>query len=129
VNLIAVVLVKLDYSPRLILCATHINFTQVRFRPRPDNEVYPGGRLRNTTLDIDIMFQKLNDISDKPISIDQLCAIFKLPESSEIDSTPEEAYTVAIYVFKIKVAIGIKIKKLFSQIFRDYLLIWDSSLY
>lgn len=75
------------------------------------------------------MFQKLNSISDKTISIDQLYVIFKLPASSEIDSTPEEAYTIALYVFKIKVAIGIKIKKLFSQIFRDYLLIWDSSLY
>ena len=75
------------------------------------------------------MFQKLNSISDKIISIDQLYVIFKLPVSSEIDSTPEEAYTIALYVFKIKVAIGIKIKKLFSQIFRDYLLIWDSSLY
>ncbi len=66
------------------------------------------GRLKNEALDIEIMFQKLNDLSDKPVSIDQLCAHFKLPASSEIASTPEEAYTIALLFLKLKLRLGLK---------------------
>ena len=66
------------------------------------------GRLKNEALDIEIMFQKLNDLSDKPVSIDQLCAHFKLPESTEIASTPEEAYIIALLFLKLKLRLGLK---------------------
>lgn len=66
------------------------------------------GRLRNEALDIEIMYQKLNDLSDKSVSIDQICSHFKLPESPEIVSTPEESYTIALLFLKLKLRLGLK---------------------
>ena len=66
------------------------------------------GRLRNEALDIEIMYQKLNDISDKSFSIDDLSTHFKLPISSEKVLTPEEAYTIALLFLKLKSRLGLK---------------------
>ena len=65
------------------------------------------GRLKNEALDIEIMYQKLNDISDKSFSIDDLSTHFKLPISSEKVLTPEEAYTIALLFLKLKSRLGL----------------------
>lgn len=64
------------------------------------------GRLKNEALDIQIMYRKLNDISDKSISIDDLCSSFKLP-LTEKSSSPEEAYTIALLFLKLKLRLGL----------------------
>jgi DNA polymerase-3 subunit epsilon len=64
------------------------------------------GRLKNEALDIEIMYRKLNDISDKSISIDDLCTSFKLP-LTEKSSSPEEAYTIALLFLKLKLRLGL----------------------
>ncbi len=64
------------------------------------------GRLKNEALDIEIMYRKLNDISDKSISIDELCTIFKLP-LTEKSSSPEEAYSIALLFLKLKLRLGL----------------------
>ena len=66
------------------------------------------GRLKNEALDIEIMYQKLNDLSDKPVSIDELCTYFKIPVTSELILSPEEAYTIAILFLKLKSRLGLK---------------------
>lgn len=65
------------------------------------------GRLKNEALDIEIMYQKLNDISDKSFSIDDLSTHFKLPISSEKVLNPEEAYTIALLFLKLKSRLGL----------------------
>ena len=64
------------------------------------------GRLKNEALDIEIMYRKLHDISDKSISIDDLCSSFKLPVT-EKSSSPEEAYTIALLFLKLKLRLGL----------------------
>ena len=64
------------------------------------------GRLKNEALDIEIMYRKLNDISDKSISIDDLCTSFKLP-LTEKSSSPEEAYSIALLFLKLKLRLGL----------------------
>jgi hypothetical protein len=54
------------------------------------------------------MYRKLNDLSDKPISIDELCTYFKIPISNELVLSPEEAYTNAIMFLKLKTRLGLK---------------------
>ena len=66
------------------------------------------GRLKNEALDIEIMYQKLNDLSDKSISIDELCTYFKIPVATELILSPEEAYTIAILFLKLKTRLGLK---------------------
>jgi DNA polymerase-3 subunit epsilon len=66
------------------------------------------GRLKNEALDIEIMYRKLNDLSEKPVSIDELCTNFKIPIATELLLAPEEAYTIAILFLKLKTRLGLK---------------------
>jgi DNA polymerase-3 subunit epsilon len=65
------------------------------------------GRLKNEALDIDMMHLKLNDITDKQFSLNQLCEIYKIPHS-EINSSTEDAYKTALLFLKLKSRLGIK---------------------
>ncbi|WP_338407288.1 3'-5' exonuclease [uncultured Flavobacterium sp.] len=65
------------------------------------------GRLKNEALDIDIMHQKLNDISNKQFLLDELCDIFKIPKSDR-NSASEDAYKIALLFLKLKSRLGIK---------------------
>jgi len=66
------------------------------------------GRIKNEALDIEIMYRKLNDISEKKFSIDDLCTIFKIPQNERYTSS-EEAYTIALLFLKLKSRLGFKI--------------------
>jgi DNA polymerase-3 subunit epsilon len=65
------------------------------------------GKLKNEALDIEIMHKKLKDISsEKPISIDELCEIYKVPKSERLSSS-EDAYTLALLFLKLKSKLGL----------------------
>ncbi|MFT5964673.1 MAG: DNA polymerase-3 subunit epsilon [Flavobacterium sp.] len=64
------------------------------------------GRLRNEALDIDIMHQKLHDITDTKFSLDQLSEIYKIPKSNS-NTAPEDAYKAALLFLKLKSRLGI----------------------
>jgi DNA polymerase-3 subunit epsilon len=65
------------------------------------------GRLRNEALDIDIMHQKLNDITDTKFSLNELSDIYKVPKN-ERNSASEDAYKSALLFLKLKSRLGIK---------------------
>jgi len=65
------------------------------------------GRLKNEALDIDIMHQKLHDITDKKFSLDELSEIYKIPNRHS-NSAGEEAYKTALLFLKLKSRLGIK---------------------
>jgi DNA polymerase-3 subunit epsilon len=65
------------------------------------------GRLKNDAIDIEIMYKKYKDSSDKSFSIDDLCNEFKLPIIEET-AIPDLAYTVALLFIKLKSRLGLK---------------------
>lgn len=64
------------------------------------------GRLRNEALDIEIMHRKLNDITDRQFSLDELAQLYKVP-ASERFSAADDAYTMALLFLKLKSRLGI----------------------
>jgi DNA polymerase-3 subunit epsilon len=65
------------------------------------------GRLKNEALDIEIMHQKLNDITNKMFSLDDLCKIYKIPQNVRVTAS-DDAYSVAILFLKLKFRLGFK---------------------
>ncbi len=65
------------------------------------------GKLKNEALDIEIMHQKLMDVSNKAFSIEDLAKHYKLP-LSEKNSTSDNAYTIALLFLKLKTRLGFK---------------------
>jgi DNA polymerase-3 subunit epsilon len=64
------------------------------------------GRLKNEALDIDIMYRKLTDINNKQFSLEELCDIFKIPQSDR-NSSSEDAYKIALLFLKLKSRLGL----------------------
>ncbi len=64
------------------------------------------GRLKNEALDIDVMYRKLMDISNKQFSLDELCEIYKIPKSDH-NSSSEDAYKIALLFLKLKSRLGL----------------------
>ena len=73
---------------------------------QPKLERMDCGRMKNEALDIEIMYRKLMDISDKQFSIDDLCSRFKVVKSDR-HSSAEDAYTIALLFLKLKSRLGI----------------------
>ncbi|MBF6640761.1 3'-5' exonuclease [Flavobacterium sp. J49] len=65
------------------------------------------GKLKNEALDIEIMHQKLMDITNKSFSIDDLVKHYKLP-LSEKSSASDDAYAIALLFLKLKNRLGFK---------------------
>jgi DNA polymerase-3 subunit epsilon len=65
------------------------------------------GRLKNDAIDIEIMYKKYKDTTDKSYSINDLCNEFKLPIIEET-AIPDLAYTVALLFLKLKSRLGLK---------------------
>jgi len=63
-------------------------------------------RLKNEALDIDIMHRKLQDINNKQFSLEELCAIYKIPKSDR-NSSSEDAYKIALLFLKLKSRLGL----------------------
>ncbi len=65
------------------------------------------GKLKNEALDIEIMHQKLMDITNKSFSIDDLVKQYKLPLSDK-NSASDDAYAIALLFLKLKTRLGFK---------------------
>ena len=95
-----------DYIGNAILVGHRIHFDVDMI----NEALYKAGcsRLKNEALDIEIMHRKLNDITDKQFSIDELCKIYKVNKSDR-HSSSEDAYTIALLFLKLKSRLGITI--------------------
>jgi DNA polymerase-3 subunit epsilon len=65
------------------------------------------GKLKNEALDIEIMHQKLLDITNKSFSLDDLSKLYKIPQS-EKNSASDDAYSIALLFLKLKSRLGFK---------------------
>ena len=64
------------------------------------------GRLKNEALDIEIMHRKLQDMTDKQFSVNELCSIYKVIRTDR-HSSSEDAYTIALLFLKLKSRLGL----------------------
>lgn len=65
------------------------------------------GRIKNEALDIEVMYRKLHDITDKSFSLDELSSLFKVPKAERISAT-DDAYSIALLFLKLKSRLGLK---------------------
>jgi len=65
------------------------------------------GKLKNEALDIEIMHQKLIDITNKSFSLEDLIKHYKLP-LNEKNSASDDAYSIALLFLKLKSRLGFK---------------------
>ncbi len=64
------------------------------------------GRIKNEALDVEVMYRRLHDITDKQFSIEELCKIYKI-EKSDRHSSSEDAYSIALLFLKLKSRLGL----------------------
>lgn len=65
------------------------------------------GKLKNEALDIEIMHQKLYDITNKSFSLEELKNAYKIPQS-ERNFALDEAFSIALLFLKLKSKLGFK---------------------
>nr|WP_315165517.1 3'-5' exonuclease [uncultured Flavobacterium sp.] len=95
----------IDYIGNATLVGHHVDFDVEMINA--SLEKLGCGRLKNEALDIDVMYRKLHDITDKQFSLDELCTIYKIPKSDR-NSSSEDAYKIALLFLKLKSRLGIK---------------------
>lgn len=95
----------IDFIGNAVLVGHHIHFDVEMINAALER--LGCGRLKNEALDVDIMYRKLHDITDKQFSIDELCTIYKIPKSDRNSST-EDSYNIALLFLKLKSRLGIK---------------------
>ena len=95
-----------DYIGNAILVGHRIHFDVEMI----NEALYKMGcsRLKNEALDIEIMYRKLMDITDKQFSIDDMSKIFKVTKSDR-HAASEDAYTIALLFLKLKSRLNITI--------------------
>ena len=59
------------------------------------------GRLKNEALDIEVMYQRLHDITDKQFTLDDLSKIYKIMKNDR-HSAADDAYTISLLFLKLK---------------------------
>lgn len=94
-----------EYIGNAVLVGHHVDFDVEMINAALER--LDCGRLKNEALDIDIMYRKLQDISDRQFSLDELCEIYKIPKSDR-NSSSEDAYKIALLFLKLKSRLGIK---------------------
>ncbi|QBZ98432.1 3'-5' exonuclease [Flavobacterium sangjuense] len=65
------------------------------------------GKLKNEALDVEIMHQKLMDITNKSFSLEDLVKHYKLP-LNERNSASDDAYSISLLFLKLKTRLGFK---------------------
>jgi DNA polymerase-3 subunit epsilon len=65
------------------------------------------GKLKNEALDVEIMHQKLYEITSKSFSLNELINSYKIPQS-ERNFALDEAYSMALLFLKLKSKLGFK---------------------
>lgn len=96
----------IEYIGNAVLVGHHVDFDVEMINTALER--LNCGRLKNEALDIDIMYRKLHDITDKEFSLDELSTIYKIPKSDR-NSSSEDAYRIALLFLKLKSRLGIKI--------------------
>jgi DNA polymerase-3 subunit epsilon len=96
----------IEYIGNTVLVGHHVDFDVEMINAALER--LNCGRLKNEALDIDIMYRKLHDITDKEFSLDELSTIYKIPKSDR-NSSSEDAYRIALLFLKLKSRLGIKI--------------------
>lgn len=88
-----------DFIGNAILIGHHIDFDVEMINAAL--EKIGCGRLKNQALDVDVMYRKINDITDRQFSLDELCTLYKIPKSDR-NSSSEDAYRIALLFLKLK---------------------------
>ena len=65
------------------------------------------GKLKNEALDVEIMHQKLLDITNKSYSLEDLVKHYKLPLNDR-NSASDDAYSISLLFVKLKARLGFK---------------------
>lgn len=94
-----------DYIGNAVLVGHRIHFDVVMI-----NDVLEKmdcGKLKNEALDVEIMHQKLLDITNKSFSLEDLVKHYKLP-LNERNSASDDAYSISLLFVKLKVRLGFK---------------------
>lgn len=95
----------IDYLGNAILVGHNINFDVEMINAALER--LECGNLKNEALDINIMHQKLVEITDYDFSLEELLKIYKIP-NEEKGSSPDVAYKMALLFLKLKSRLGIK---------------------
>ncbi|WPR70699.1 3'-5' exonuclease [Flavobacterium sp. NG2] len=95
----------IDYLGNAILVGHNINFHVEMINAALER--LECGHLKNEALDINIMHQKLVEITDQDFSLDELFAIYKI-NNEEKGSAPDTAYKMALLFLKLKSRLGLK---------------------
>ena len=95
----------IEYVGNAVLVGHHIDFDVEMINVALER--LGCGRLKNEALDIDIMYRKLHDITDKEFSLDELSDFYKIPKSDRISSS-EDAYRIALLFLKLKSRLKLK---------------------
>lgn len=71
------------------------------------------GELKNEALDVNVMHQKLVEITDQDFSFERLLEIYKIPkidgeDDEEENTSTHKAYKIALLFLKLKSRLGIK---------------------
>ncbi len=94
-----------EYIGNAVLVGHHVDFDVEMINAALERQ--DCGRLKNDALDIDIMYRKLNDITDKEFSLEELAEIHKLPKSDS-NTSSDDAYKIALLFLKLKSKLGLK---------------------
>ncbi|OCB78826.1 3'-5' exonuclease [Flavobacterium crassostreae] len=89
----------IDYLGNAIIVGYHVDFEVEMINAAL--EKLGCGRLKNEALDIEIMYQKLQEVTDKSFTLKELVDAFKIPVRDRI-SAADDAYTIALLFLKLK---------------------------
>lgn len=95
----------IEYLGNAVIVGHHVDFDVEMINAAL--EKLECGRLKNEALDIDIMYRKLQDITDKEFSLDELSEAFKMPIRDR-NSSAEDAYRISLLFLKLKSRLGLK---------------------
>lgn len=95
-----------DFIGNAVLIGHHVDFDIEMINAAL--EKMECGKLKNQALDVDVMYRKLHDITDKQFSMDELCDIYKIPQSDR-NSSSEDAFRIALLFLKLKNKLNLQI--------------------
>ncbi|GIZ08494.1 exonuclease domain-containing protein [Flavobacterium sp. UMI-01] len=95
----------IDYLGNAILVGHNINFSVDMINVALER--LECGHLKNEALDVNIMHQKLVEITDYDFSLNELLEAYKIPVDENV-SSPNLAYKTALLFLKLKSRLGLK---------------------
>ncbi len=89
----------IDYIGNAVLVGYHINATIEMINQSLDK--INCGRIKNEAFDVEVMYKKIHEITDKSFSLDKLFKINKI-QQNEFESPFEDAFSIALLFLKFK---------------------------